>query len=107
MRDEHDYGHYIRSLDTLLPGIAVSCVLPPYLRTFQSILGLLLPSIRDSFRGFDDIRRAGKFWVHDRMEKMAIGKVERSDLLSKFFQIQDKKEEFDVPDIESEAVTAM
>lgn len=90
-----------------LPGIALLCVLSSYFRAFHSLLGLLLPSVRDSVQGFDDIRAAGKYWVKDRMEKTAAKKVDRSDLLAKFFKIREEKDDFNVPDIQNESCVAM
>jgi hypothetical protein len=107
MKDEHDYSKYIWTLDTLLPGIALSCVLPPYLRKIHGLVGLMLPSIREGVRGFDEIRAAGRYWVQDRMEKMQAKKVNRVDLLDKLFKIRDEKDGFDIPDIQNEAWVAM
>jgi hypothetical protein len=81
MRDEHDYGNYIQSLDTLIPGIALSCVLPSYLRPFHSSIGMLFPTIRKSITGFDEIRAAGRYWTNARMEQMQAKAVNRVDLL--------------------------
>ena len=107
MHDEHDYGNYIKTLDTLLPGIALSCVLPSYLRKVHGLVGLLLPSIREGIRGFDEIRAAGKYWVGDRMAKMQEKTIYRSDLLDRFFKIRSEKQEFGIPDIQNESCVAM
>lgn len=107
MRDEHDYSRYIESLDTLLPGIALSCVLPAYLRPFHSSVGMLLPTIRDSIKGFDEIRAAGKYWTNERQRQMQAGSVERVDLLDKFFKIKEDKAGWDIQDIQNEACVAM
>lgn len=107
MRDEHDYSRYIESLDTLLPGIAMSCVLPAYLRPFHSTIGLAFPSIRDSIKGFDEIRAAGNYWTSDRLQKRMSEKFERADLLEKFFILRDQRAGWDIPDIANEACVAM
>lgn len=107
MRDEHDYGHYIESLDTLLPGIALSCVLPSYLRPLHASMGMLIPTVRNSIKGFDEIRAAGRYWTKDRLEKVEAKIVDRTDLLDKFFKIRQEKEGWDVPDIASEACVAI
>lgn len=107
MSGEHDFDNYIRSLDTLLPGIAISCVLPPYLRYLQPLIGPLIPSIRNSVLGFDNIRHAAKRWVTHRMQKMEGNQVDRSDLLDKFFSIRAQKSDFDIPEIQNEACVAM
>ncbi|KAK5373387.1 hypothetical protein LTS13_005585 [Exophiala xenobiotica] len=107
MRDEHDYGRYIESLDTLLPGIALSCVLPSYVRSFHSILGLLFPTIRKSISGFDEIRAAGRYWTNVRQKQMQTGTTGRVDLLDKFFKIREVKGGFDIPEIQNEACVAI
>jgi hypothetical protein len=107
MSDEHDFDNYIHNLDTLLPGIAISCVLPSFLRPLQSLIGPLIPTIRDSVRGFDNIRAAGRHWVLYRMQQMNDHKVNRSDLLEKFFKIREQKSDFDIPEIQNEACVAM
>jgi hypothetical protein len=94
-------------MDTLMPGVALSCVLPSYLRSIHQLVGLLIPSIRESVRGFDEIRAAGKYWVKVRMEKMQGKSVDRSDLLDKFFKIHTEKEAFGIPDIQNESCVAM
>jgi len=108
MRNEHDYGHYIESLDTLLPGIALPCVLPSYLRPLHSTLGLLFPTIRKSISGFDEIRAAGRHWTNVRRNQLKAGSMTgRVDLLDKLFKIKERKVGFDIPDIENEACVAM
>ena len=107
MQDEHDYGRYIGSLDTLLPGIALSCVLPSYIRLFHSSLGMLFPTIRNSIQGFDKIRAAGRHWTDIRQEQMKAQQVDRVDLLDKFFRIKQAREGWDIPDIQNEACVAM
>ncbi|OAP61609.1 hypothetical protein AYL99_03812 [Fonsecaea erecta] len=107
LRDEHDYGRYIESLDTLLPGIALSCVLPAYIRPLHSSLGMLFPTIRNSVKGFDEIRAAGRYWTSVRQQQMQSGSVERVDLLDKFFKVKEDKAGWDVDDIQNEACVAI
>ncbi|KAJ5768724.1 hypothetical protein N7520_003283 [Penicillium odoratum] len=87
MQDEHDYGGYIENLDTLLPVIAQSCVLPAYLRYFHSSIGMLFPTIRNSNQGFDEIREAGRYWTNKRQKEMQARSVKRTDLLARFFKV--------------------
>ncbi|KAL3487019.1 cytochrome P450 [Aspergillus germanicus] len=83
MRDEHDFGNYILSLDTLLPTTALLCVLPVFIRSFEGLLAFPFPNVHKAVQGFDEIRRAGKFWVTHRMQQMADREINRSDLLDK------------------------
>lgn len=107
MRDEHDFGTYILSLDTLVPANSVICVLPAFLRPLQPLLGLALPRVREAVQGFNKIREAGKFWVEHRMQTMARKEATRTDLLDKFFQVRQAKSDFDIPEIQNESVVAM
>lgn len=107
MRDEHDYSQYIQSLDTLLPGLTISCILPSYVRIFHSVFGLLVPAVRKSIRGFDEIRKAGRHWTNVRKQQMETQRAGRVDLLDKFFKIKNDKEGWDIPDIQNEACVAM
>lgn len=107
MKGEHDFNNYIMTLDSLLPGIALSAVLPAWIRYWNQLVGLLLPSIRESVYNFNKIRAAGKYWVEDRMVKMNNKEVNRTDLLDKMFRIRSEKENFGVLDIQTEACVAM
>ncbi|KAL4919165.1 cytochrome P450 [Aspergillus aurantiobrunneus] len=107
MRDEHDFGNYILSLDTLMPSITVMCVLPAFLRALQPLLGLPFPSFCSAVKRFDDIRHAGKLWVTHRMQQMARQEVDRSDILDKLFQVRQTRDGFDTPDIQTESFVAI
>ncbi|KAL4948676.1 cytochrome P450 [Aspergillus filifer] len=107
MCEEHDFGDYIQSLDTLTPAISVVCVLPALLRPFQPVLGFLSSNIRNAFKGFNEVRNAGTFWMQQRMDQMADGKSIRSDLLYKLFKVQETKNDFGIREIQSESVVAI
>ncbi|KAL4790363.1 cytochrome P450 [Aspergillus venezuelensis] len=107
MRDEHDFGDYIQSLDTLTPAISVVCVLPALLRRFQPILGLLSSNIRNAVSGFNEVRNAGTLWMQQRMQHMTEGRSIRSDLLHKMFKVQETKGDFGIREIQSESVVAI
>jgi hypothetical protein len=107
MKNEHDFSNYIKSLDTLLPGIALSCVLPSYLRTLNSSLGMLSQTVRASVKGFDEIRDAGRYWTGQRRQAIVAGCSSRADLLNNFFRIMDNKPGWGIPEIENEACVAM
>lgn len=107
MQQEQDYDNYIKTIDTVLPFIALTAVLPSYTRYFHQLLGLLLPSFREGIRGHKMIRAASKYWVEDRVVKMNNKEAIRTDLLDRLFTIQANKSDFDMLDIQSEACTAM
>jgi hypothetical protein len=107
MRDEHDYSRYIQSIDTVLPGIALSGVLPSYVRVFHSSIGLLLPTIRKSIIGFIAIFEAAKHWANVRQEQIKVKSVDRIDLLDKFSNINPGKESWDIRDIQDHSCTGM
>ncbi len=107
MRDEHDFGGYILTIDTLMPVFTVVCLLPAFLRFFLPLSALLFPSIRNAFQGYNELQQSAKFWVSHRMQKMADQEVCRSDLLDKLFQVRQNKSNFDIPEIYSESFMAM
>jgi len=76
MEKSYDYGGYIESLDTLLPAVAVSCVLPSYVRPLK-VLGHLFPPMHRALKGYDDIVIAAKATVASRQKLMEANKVER------------------------------
>jgi hypothetical protein len=76
MEDRHDYQGYIETLDTLLPAVATSCVLPFYLRPLQ-VLGHLIPPLHKALKGYDDIVVAAKETVARRQLQVDKGTVER------------------------------
>ncbi|KAH6665497.1 cytochrome P450 [Halenospora varia] len=125
MKDRHDFGGYISALDTLLPPFIMvvnsvpscmfpadpcfveACVLPSYFRTFVLIMSSFIPAIQAALKGYDKILAAAKACVTDRLELMKRNKVERTDVLDKFFQISKEDETFGVPEIQTEAFVAM
>lgn len=76
MKNRHDYGHYIESLDTLLPAVAVACVLPSYVRPLQ-VLGHLLPPMHRALQCYNNIVAAAKQAVGQRQKLMQENKIER------------------------------
>ncbi|KAF4958664.1 hypothetical protein FGADI_2212 [Fusarium gaditjirri] len=102
METRHDYEGYIESLDTLLPAVATSCVLPSYIRPLQ-VLGHLLPPLHKALKGYDDIVVAAKQAVTRRQGQVEKGSVERSDLLDKLFDIAASKDGFTLADVATEA----
>lgn len=107
MQNEHDFDNYIHTLETLIPGITLFCILPPYLRRIQPLVGALSPRLRAATRDFEKIRAYGRSWVSHRMEEMAEGKARQSNLLDKFFGIRENTPNFDIPEIHNEATVAM
>ncbi|KAF5616785.1 cytochrome P450 monooxygenase oxidoreductase [Fusarium tjaetaba] len=108
MEDRHDYQGYIKTLDTLLPAVATSCVLPFYLRPLQ-VLGHLISPLHKALKGYDDIVVAAKETVARRQRQVDKGTVERlvqnrpSDLLDKLFNIAGSKDDFTLADVATEA----
>lgn len=111
MRDEHDYGAYIHSLDTLLPPLVAACVLPSYVRpAIFAVAKNLIPSARKAFVSLDHIVTESKSCVAKRQSQMEAGGKIRNDLLAKLFAIKDAKgedQDFKLPEIEQEAYVAL
>lgn len=73
----------------------------------QPILAPLIPLLRSALKSYWDIVDVAKSCVAERRQKMAEGKVDRLDMLSKLFKLSEEKDAFDVHDIENEAWIAM
>ncbi|KAL5337428.1 cytochrome P450 [Aspergillus crustosus] len=106
MRDEHDFGNYIGTLDTMLSAITLISVLPTSLRIFQPVLGFLAPRMRRALRGYDGIRDAAKYWVQHRLQEMQNKTAHRVDLLD-MFRVRGRRTDFDVPEIQVESLGAI
>ncbi|KAH8591216.1 cytochrome P450 oxidoreductase [Bisporella sp. PMI_857] len=91
MKNRHDYGGFIESLDVLLPPLIVACVLPSYARFFLPIAGEVLPSARSALQCLQNIVTASENCVLAREQELRAGKVARKDILAKLFDIRDKK----------------
>ncbi|KAM6510768.1 hypothetical protein FSOLCH5_011213 [Fusarium solani] len=102
LKNSHDYENYIDSLDALLPALSTICVLPAYVRPLQ-VFGSLVPQIRKGKTCYDKIVLAAKQVVKERQQLMMTDKVQRTDILDKLFQLSAEKEDFSIPDIETEA----
>ncbi|KAG4288531.1 hypothetical protein FPRO06_06183 [Fusarium proliferatum] len=97
MENSHDYQGYIETLDTLLPAVATSCVLPFYLRPLH-VLGHLIPPLHKALKGYDDIVVAAKETVARRQHEVDKGTVERL-----LFSIAASKNGFTLADVATEA----
>ncbi|KAI1630389.1 cytochrome P450 [Exophiala viscosa] len=111
METRSDYGAYITSLDSYLPVLATNFVLPDYLRSVRPFLANLgLKRIRDAILSIVAIRQAASDVVTTRTKELQEGKVGRTDILQKLFNVQQGKGadgHFLLADIEQESYVAI
>ncbi|EEU37985.1 uncharacterized protein NECHADRAFT_3047, partial [Fusarium vanettenii 77-13-4] len=92
LKEGGDHRGYIRSLDTLLPILAVASAMPTYIRTLFSLAGTMFGSVRGALTAINEIERAAESCIAERQEILNNGEtVERKDILSALFEIIQEK----------------
>ncbi|KAF5677377.1 pisatin demethylase [Fusarium circinatum] len=88
LKEGGDHQGYIRSLDTLLPALAVTSVTPTYVRKLFLTAGTMFGSVRRALTSLNEIERAAELCIAERQEILKNGKtVERKDIMSSLFDI--------------------
>ncbi|KAF5234790.1 hypothetical protein FANTH_11979 [Fusarium anthophilum] len=92
LKEGGDHQGYIRSLDTLLPALAVTSVMPTYVRTLFLMAGTMFGSVRKALISLNEIERAAELCIAERQEILKNGEtVERKDIMSSLFDIIQEK----------------
>src|SRR5262245_51909885 len=110
MKNSHDHGMFIASLDTLMPPLCHVAVAPTYARPFILGSSVLIPAIRKALDSVNNIAKAARSCVAERCDAIAAGAQPRSDLLQQLLDIRlakSDKVDFDIPEIQQEAYVAM
>lgn len=110
MKDKHDYRGYISALDTLLPVLVSSCVMPKYVRPFLMLGGAFMPGVRKALNALKDIDHAAETCVSKRLRSLEDGEERRKDIVASLFEIQQEKGakvDFEIEDIRLEAYIAL
>ncbi|KAF5008659.1 hypothetical protein FDECE_5071 [Fusarium decemcellulare] len=111
MKDRHDYGNYIRSLDTLLPVLTAASVMPTYLRTPFFLGGAVVPGIFKALKSVKAIEIAAEQCVQQRQYLVSNGIAgEKNDILADLFDISTNKGEkvdFGLTEIKVEVYVAL
>ena len=111
MKNAHDYGGYIHSLDLLIPFIAVACASPAYLRPIVLISGALIPRVSKALKALKHIEEASEACVTERKRRIERGKADDcEDMLQSFFNIMHQKgtdKDFGMTEIKAEVYGAL
>lgn len=92
MKEKSDHRNYIKSLDTLLPVLAVISELPTYVRTFCLIGGAMIPRVFAALSAVKDIEVAAESCVAERQSSLDNGcRNESKDILSSLMDIAVEK----------------
>ncbi|KAI4688973.1 hypothetical protein J4E81_007690, partial [Alternaria sp. BMP 2799] len=92
MKNAHDYGGYIHTLDLLIPFIAVACASPAYLRPFVLISGALIPRVFKALKALKHIEETSEACITERNRRIQHGKTDNcEDMLQSFFNIMHQK----------------
>ena len=111
MKDAHDCGGYIHSLDLLIPFIAVACASPAYLRPIVLISGAMIPRVSKALKALKHIEETSEACVTKRKGRIARGKADDcEDMLQSFFKVMQQKgteKEFGLIEVKAEVYGAL
>lgn len=112
LQNGHDHLGYIAATDVLIPVMAISGVMPSYIRPIFMSVGLMFGRIRKAFGALGHLTKAANMVVEDRMSeaKKAGGRSSHSDILTRIFDIyydKGKSLDFEVTDVKMEAWAAL
>ncbi|KAF4464320.1 pisatin demethylase, partial [Fusarium albosuccineum] len=111
MKDRHDYGNYIKSLDTLLPILTAASVVPTYLRTPFFLGGAVVPGIFKALKSVKAIEIAAEHCVRQRQQLVGNGIAgDKNDILEDLFDIwanKGEKVDFGLTEIKVEVYVAL
>jgi hypothetical protein len=110
MEHSTDHGDWIQALNVLFPAVALSGVMPSYVRSTFNAFAVVSSASRKAAESFGKIILAAKDCVAERQRQIEEGKPLRQDILTKLFDIHRQKgdkEDFHIPEIEQEAWAAV
>lgn len=111
MREKSDHRNYIKSLDTLLPVLAVVSTLPTYLRTLCLVGGAMIPKVLAALSAIKDIEVAAESCVAERQSLLDSGShTESKDILSSLMDISSNKNDkidFGLTEVKVEVYVAL
>ncbi len=111
LKGAHDQDGYIQAIDTFMPFLAISGVMPSYVRTLFILCCLAIPSMFKAVKGLADMQVKALKLVLDRkdeVEKTSLG--ERNDMLESLIGImreKGKKDDYDIQDVRLDAFAAL
>ncbi|PWY66489.1 cytochrome P450 monooxygenase [Aspergillus sclerotioniger CBS 115572] len=109
LENRHDYLGYIKSIDTMIPIMAVAGVMPTYIRSVFMFGGLLFSRMREALSALSTLTQAADAAVEDRVQAQQRGDEQKPDVLSKILKVyheQGEKLDFNLVDVKMEAFGA-
>ncbi|CAI7666032.1 unnamed protein product [Penicillium manginii] len=108
MKARGDHLGIMKSTDTLIPAMAISAVMPSYLRSFFMFIGVLFAETRKALSALDDLATAADSAVQSHVQASSSDDsvIRRTDIISKVFNIhrdQGEKLDFQIDDVKLEA----
>ncbi|KAJ5495457.1 Cytochrome P450E-classgroup I [Penicillium diatomitis] len=108
MKAKGDHLGIMKSTDTLIPAMAISAVMPSYLRSFFMLVGVLFSETRNALSALNDLATAAHSAVQGHVQNSSSdeGIIRRVDIISKVFKIhqdQGEKLDFQIDDVKLEA----
>ncbi|KAK4868009.1 hypothetical protein LT330_007668 [Penicillium expansum] len=108
MKARGDHLGIMKSTDTLIPAMAISAVMPSYLRSFFMLVGVLFAETRKALSALNDLATAADSAVQSHVQASSSDDsvIRRTDIISKVFNIhrdQGEKLDFQIDDVKLEA----
>ncbi|KAJ6023644.1 Cytochrome P450 E-class group I [Penicillium canescens] len=108
MKARGDHLGIMKSTDTLIPAMAISSVMPSYLRSFFMLVGVLFAETRKGLSALNDLATAADSAVQSHVQASSSDDsvIRRTDIISKVFNIhrdQGGKLDFQIDDVKLEA----
>lgn len=63
MKHARDFKGYKHALDLLIPSIAVTLVMPSYLRLLLVLTGIMMPTVRKALQALKLIEKEAETWL--------------------------------------------
>ncbi|KAJ5389697.1 Cytochrome P450 E-class group I [Penicillium cataractarum] len=109
MKANGDQLGIMKSTDTLIPAMAISAVMPSYLRSFFMFIGVLFAETRKALSALDGLATTADSAVKSHVQASSEPDdttIRRTDIISKVFNIhkdQGEKLDFQIDDVKLEA----
>jgi hypothetical protein len=105
MKNAHDYGGYIHALDSIVPFIVISCVMPTYMRTMFFISGAMIPWVSKALKALKHIEKASDTCIIEREKSKRA--VKGKDMLQSFFDVMEGHGDFGKTEVKMEVYGAL
>lgn len=111
LADEQDHGGYIKAVDSYMPFITISGVMPSYVRPLFILTAFLIPKFFRAIQALQHIGSAADACIEERKKVHANGGIgKRDDMLEGFFSIMREKgkaKDFGFQEVKAEVFTGL